>query len=347
MRLDEVYPELEYENAGHLSIRQNEVVFSQAMDQLHCNIAVGLVALDGIRCWFEHHFEPYLSGRATNQHWRRAEAVRLEMRPEARLPYAHEERIRQIELGIRDMDVREFEAKRRDREEQLIRELGNDITKGLPRTFNEYLKLGRLKLKDGTVLNQNQARTTVQAIRGLRKYPWLFRQVAGDNPRFDLIENLAWMEALVESDSRERGIEPESLASKASYAEEFRKMVREKNPRQLKNYAQRTIKELPVTQSSNPGTGTENRSASGNPLYRAPNGDVFLHGELLLGATEGISRSDFARVFQTVLGDYGVKGKADQHKAIELLKRPDVTTALRIAIGQLRQGIIDQDTKGE
>jgi len=155
------------------------------------------------------------------------------------------------------------------------------------------------------------------------------------------------MEALVESDSRERGIEPESLASKASYAEEFRKMVREKNPRQLKNYAQRTIKELPVTQSSNPGTGTENRSASGNPLYRAPNGDVFLHGELLLGATEGISRSDFARVFQTVLGDYGVKGKADQHKAIELLKRPDVTTALRIAIGQLRQGIIDQDTKGE
>jgi len=52
----------------------------------------------------------------------------------------------------------------------------------------------------------------------------------------------------------------------------------------------------------------------------------------------------YHRRFYTTTGD---TTKVDQQKAIELLKRPDVTAALRIAVGQLRQGIIEQDKKGE
>ncbi len=286
MKIEEVYPDLEVEDAAFRPIKANEQVFAQAMNQLHCDMANGLVALEGIKCAFDCGFAPVLSFKALSKQQERLEEIKWGSIPGARSNREYPGVIRKGKNLVLDIEARTFEQKKQEMESKLIRDLGGDTSHGFPRNFNEYLRTQRLRLSDGTVVTVTEGRNAVRAAEGLRAYPLLFKTVAGEGPRFDALEKLAFLKALVETDAKERGQKPEELALDSAYAEEFRVLIQCSNQKALRTHAGRKV--VP-RESVEPGHVAASKTGSRKIIRNltvGSEGEIMLCGRVIASSAE-------------------------------------------------------------
>jgi len=331
MKIEGIYPDLEVEDAGFRTIEANEEAFARAMNQLHCDIANGLVALEGIKCRFDHGFAPVLCDRAQNEQRRRLEKIRLGNMPEAREKCEYLETNRKLELQALEREAEKFERARKEKEGSLIRELGGDISQGFPRTFNEYLRTRRLKMGDGTVVSVNEGRNAARAAEGLRAYPLLFKALAGEGPRFNMIGKLACLTVLVEADARERGETAEALASDEAYREELRWLVSRSDQKALAAHAGRKVvprEPVEARQEAAPRAASWVRTRN---LYEGLRGEIKLRGSVLVSANERrwleaeTSRTTrFKEILGEVLAAHGFVPQGGPEAADELLGQEEV-----------------------
>jgi hypothetical protein len=178
MKISDVYPDLEVEDAGFRTIEANEEAFAQAMNQLHCDMANGLVALEGIKCRFDHGFAPVLCDRAQNEQRRRLEKIRLGKMHGARVKCEDLEANRKVELQALEAEAARFERERKEKEEGLIRELGGYIREAFLGPSMSTYGRGASGWATGPCL-ASEGRDAARAAEGLRAYPLLFKAVAG------------------------------------------------------------------------------------------------------------------------------------------------------------------------
>lgn len=331
MKIADVYPGLELEDAGFRTIEANEEAFAQAMNQLHCDMANGLVALEGIKCRFDHGFAPVLCDRAQNEQRRRLEKIRLGKMHGARVKCEDLEANRKVELQALEAEAARFERERKEKEDSLIRELGGDISRGFPRTFNEYLRTRRLKMGDGTVVSVTAGRDAARAAEGLRAYPLLFKAVAGEGPRFSMIGKLACLKALVEADVRERGRTAEELASDEAYGEELRWLVSRSDQKALAAHAGRKVvprEPVEARQAAAPRAASWVRTRN---LYEGLQGEIKLRGLILVSAderrwleAEPSRTTRFKAILGEVLVAHGFVPQGGPKAADELLGQEEV-----------------------
>ncbi len=286
MKIEEVYPDLEVEDAGFRPIIVNEQAFAQAMNQLHCVMANGLVALEGIKCVFDNGFAPVLSFKALSKQQERLEEIKWGSIPGARSSREYPGAIRKGKNLVLDIEARTFEQKKQEMEARLIRDLGGDTSHGIPRNFNEYLRTQRLRLSDGTVVTVTEGRNAARAVEGLRAYPLLFKTVAGEGPRFDALEKLAYLKALVEADAKERGQRAEELALDSAYAEELQVLIQRSNQKALKAHAGRKV--LP-RESVKPEHLAESKTGSRKIIRNltvGSEGEIMLCGRVIVSSAE-------------------------------------------------------------
>lgn len=331
MKIADVYPGLELEDAGFRTIEANEEAFAQAMNQLHCDIANGLVALEGIKCRFDHGFAPVLCDRAQNEQRRRLEKIRLGKMHGARVKCEDLEANRKVELQALEAEAARFERERKEKEDSLIRELGGDISRGFPRTFNEYLRTRRLKMGDGTVVSVTAGRDAARAAEGLRAYPLLFKAVAGEGPRFSMIGKLACLKALVEADVRERGRTAEALALDEAYGEELRWLVSRSDQKALATHAGRKVVPRGQMETRHEVTPRAASWARTRNLYEGLQGEIKLRGSVLVSANErrwleaDPSRTRrFKGILGEVLAAHGFVPQGGPEAADELLGQEEV-----------------------
>lgn len=286
MKIEEVYPDLEVEDAAFRPIKANEQVFAQAMNQLHCDMANGLVALEGIKCAFDCGFAPVLSFKALSKQQERFEEIKWGSIPGARSNREYPGIIRKGKNLVLDTEARTFEQKKQEMESKLIQDLGGDTSHGFPRNFNEYLRTQRLRLSDGTVVTVTEGRNAARAAEGLRAYPLLFKTVAGEGPRFDALEKLAFLKALVEADAKERGQRAEELALDSAYAEELRGLIQRSDQKALRTHAGRKVEPRESVKPEHvPELKTSSRMSIRN-LTVGSEGELILCGRVIVSSAE-------------------------------------------------------------
>lgn len=331
MKISDVYPDLEVADAGFRTIEANEEAFARAMNQLHCDMANGLVALEGIKCRFDHGFAPVLCDRAQNEQRKRLEKIRLGKMPGARVKCEDLEANRKVELQALEAEAARFERERKEKEEGLIRELGGDISRGFPRTFNEYLRTRRLRMGDGTEVSASEGRDAARAAEGLRAYPLLFKAVAGEGPRFSMIGKLSCLKALVEADVRERGRTAEALALDEAYGEELRWLVSRSDQKALATHAGRKVVPRGQMETRHEVTPRAASWVRTRNLYEGLQGEIKLRGLILVSAderrwleAEPSRTTRFKAILGEVLVAHGFVPQGGPKAADELLGQEEV-----------------------
>jgi len=331
MKIGEVYPDLEVEDAGYKSIKANEQAFAKAMNQLQCDMPNGLVALEGIKCAFDHGFAPVLSIRALNEQGNRVEEIRLGNHPGARSNSEYLESIRQRKNMVLDIKAREFEQKKQEMEARLIRDLGEDISHGLPRNFNDYLKKGRLRLGDGTVVTYSEGKLAAQAAEGLRAYPLLFKTVAREGPRFDAIWKLAFLKALVEADAKERGKKAEELALDVAYGEELRRFILRTDQKALKAHAGRKVVPREPMESGHEAVPRSGSQTIKRNLVAGIDGELKLNGRVIVSPAERrwldaepSRKKQFTAILREVIHAHGFVSQSGPERTDALLGQEEV-----------------------
>jgi hypothetical protein len=343
MSIAEFYPELEVEDAGFRTIDENERFFAKAMNQLHCDIASGLVALEGIKCQFDHGFEPFLCDKALNKQRKRLDKIRVGEMPGARLSSEDKEKERLFALHFLKRDAGVFEATRSDKEEQLIRQLGGTLSSGLPRSFNEYLRTGRLRLGEGSIVSVREGKAAILAMGGLRAFPLLFLRAAGERPRFEMVEPLAHLKLIVEEEARIQGAILEDVARDEAYGTRLGRLLRETGLKELEALAFR------LRQEGRDANGTclshtepETQRTIINPklnLYEGINRGIMLCGNVLVSAEErrwlnGVPERAmrFKHILREVLQGHGYSPEQGSQRADEILGQAEVSTELERAV---------------